>query len=166
MERTMQKPVLVLDRATYHRFLDEEDKRPTTSWNKSKLANAIARWDGVPDDWTLASRVQKSKNELLEQAREIDPSPTYKIQKIADKFSEGDFEIKKLSLPVAHPEINPLEMFRSKMKSRIATKNMTFRLSAVEEMARTAVQKLTPNEFSKCVEHLRLEEVKYEEVNE
>ena len=111
IKRTMQKSVLVLDRATYHTFLDEEDKRPTTSWNKSKLANAIARWDGIPYDWPLTWRVQKSKNELLEQAREIYPSPRYKIQKIADKFSEGDFEIKILFLPVAHPELNPVDMF-------------------------------------------------------
>ena len=78
-KRTIQKSVLVLDRATYHTFLDEEDKRPTTCWNKSNLANAVVRWDGIPDDWPLAWRVQKSKNELYEQAREIYPSPTYKI---------------------------------------------------------------------------------------
>ena len=166
MKRTMQKSVLVLDRATYHTFLDEEDKRPTTFWNKSKLANDIARWYGIPEDWPLKWRLQKSKNELLEQAREIYPSPTYKIQKIADKFSEGDFEIKILLLPVAHLELNPVEMFRSKMKRVIATKNMTFPLSAVEEMTRTAIQKFNSNEFSKYVEHMKLEEMKYREGNE
>ena len=59
MKRIMQKLVLVLDRATCHTFLDEEDKRPITSWNKSKLANAIVKWDGVPDDWPLKWRAQK-----------------------------------------------------------------------------------------------------------
>ena len=71
MKRIMQKSVLVLDRARYHTFLDEEGKRPTTSWTKKKLAHAIVRWDGIPDDWLLTWRVQKSKNELLEKAREI-----------------------------------------------------------------------------------------------
>ena len=164
MKRTMQKFVLVLDWATYNTFLDEEAKRQTTSWSKKKLANAIVRWDGIPDDWPLTWRVQKSKNELLQQARKIYSSPTYKIQKIADKFREGDFEIKILFLPVAHPELNPLEMFWSKMKRGIATKNMTFRLSAVEEMTRTAVQTFPPNEFAKYVEHVKLEEMKYKEV--
>ena len=156
---------MVLDRATYHTFLDEEDKRPTISWNESKLANASTRWNGIPEEWPLTWRVQNSKNELLEQAREIYPSPIYKIKKIADKFSEGDFEIKILFLPVAHPELNPLEMFWSKMKRGIATKNMTFHLSAVEEMTKTAVQKFTPNELAKYAEHLKLEEMKYKEVN-
>ena len=71
-----------------------------------------------------------------------------------------------LFLHVAHPELNPVEMFWPKMKRGIATKNMTFRLSAVEEMTRTAVQKFTPNEVSKYVEYVKLEEMKYEEVNE
>ena len=50
MKRTMQKSILVLVRATYHTFLDEEDKRSTASWNKKKLAETIVRWGGIPDD--------------------------------------------------------------------------------------------------------------------
>ncbi len=50
IKQTSQKSVVVLDRATYHTFIDEEDRRPTNSWNKSKLSDAIVRWDGVPDD--------------------------------------------------------------------------------------------------------------------
>ena len=52
------------------------------------------------------------------------------------------------------------------MKCGIAIKNMIFCLSAMEEMTRTAVQKFTLNEFSKYVEHVKLEEMKYRQVIE
>ena len=91
------------------------------------------------------------KNELLEQEIEIYPNPTYKIQKIADKFSEGDFEIKILFLSTAH----------SNVKRGIATRNITFRLSVVEDMTRTGAQTYTPNEFAEYEEHVKLEEIKY-----
>ena len=42
---------------------------------------------------------------------------------------------------------------------------MTFRLSAVEEMTRTAVQIFTPKEFAKYGENVKLEEMNYKEVN-
>ena len=50
MKLTKKKSILVLDRATYHTFLDEEDKRPVTSLNKARLADSIARWEGVTED--------------------------------------------------------------------------------------------------------------------
>ena len=56
-------------------------------------------------------------------------------------------------------------MFLSKIKRGIATMNMKFRLSAIKEMTRTAVRTFAPNEFAKYVKHLKLEEMKYKEVN-
>ena len=44
------KSVVVLDRATYHTVLDEEDRKSATSWNKSRLIEAIKRWGGALDD--------------------------------------------------------------------------------------------------------------------
>ena len=49
--RTTTNSVIVLDRAKYHTHLDDEDGRPTTTWNKQKLADAIIRWGGPPEEW-------------------------------------------------------------------------------------------------------------------
>ena len=133
MKLIKKKSGLVLVRATYHIFLDEEYKRPATSWNKARLADSVARWEGIPEDWPSTWRVTKTKNELLERAREIYPKPTYKIQKISKNFIAGNFEVKILFLPVAHPEIYPIVIAWSKIKREIAYKNLAFRLSAVEE---------------------------------
>ena len=127
-----RKSVLVLDRATYHTVLDENDKRQVQAWNKKRLVDSILRWKGVPDNWPLNWAHQKSKSQLLEQAKKIYPAPKYKIQKIADKFQEGDFSIKILFLPVAHPELNPIEMVWGCVKRAVAAQNLSFKLRDVE----------------------------------
>ena len=165
MKQTKKKSVLVLDWATYHTFLDEEGKFPATSWNNTRLADSIARWVGIPDDWPLTKGVKKTKNELLERARELYPMPTYKIQKIAIKFNDGDFQIKILFVPVAHSELNPTGMVWSKIKREVATKNLNFRLSTVEEITKQAVLKFTASEFTKYVEHVKLEDLNYKQIN-
>ena len=101
----------------------------------------------------------------MAQARQIYPSPTYKIQKMANKFATEEFNIKILFLPVAHPELNPIEMFWSKMKRSIAGKNMTHRLSAVEEQTRQEVELMTAFEFNRYVEHVKVEEDKFKNLS-
>ena len=82
LKKIGRKSVLVLDRATYRTVLDENDKRPVEARNKKRIVDSIIRWNGVPDDWTLNWAHQKSKSQLLDQAKKIYPAPKYKIQKI------------------------------------------------------------------------------------
>ena len=126
-----ENAVLVLDRATYHTYIDEEDKRPNTSWNKNRISDSIARWRGPSEDWPLTCRYKKTKAQLLEEARRIYPSPTYKIQKMARKFETSTFKLKVLFLPVAHPELNPIEMVWGVIKRKVAERNVNFNLSEV-----------------------------------
>ncbi len=165
IKETNHKAVVVLDRAIYHTFLDDLDRRPTSLWNKSRIADAIVRWNGVPEDWPLTWKHRKTKGELLAQARQIYPSPTYKIQKIANEFVTEEFNIKILFLPVAHPELNPIEMVWSKMKRSIAGKNMTHRLSAVEEQTRRKVELMTAFESNRYVEYVKVEEDKFKNLS-
>ena len=102
--------VVVLDMSTYQTALGEEGRRPVTSWNKARLIDAIRRWGGPPDNWLLTWANKKSKHQLLDFVRGIHPSPKYNIQKIAEKFTTESFQIKILFLPVAHLELNPIEI--------------------------------------------------------
>ena len=129
MQQLRKKSVVVLDRATYHTVLDDEDKLPVTSWNKGQLVEAIRRWRGAPDNWPLTWVRTKSKYQLLDYARHIYPAPKYKIQKIADKLAAEDFFIEVLSLPVAHPKLNPIEMVWGFVKRAVASRNIIFKLS-------------------------------------
>lgn len=49
-----KKSVFVIDRGTYDTVLNEEDRRPVTSWNKIRLCNRTNSWGGAPDDWILS----------------------------------------------------------------------------------------------------------------
>ena len=89
-----QKEVCLSFRQSYISYLlDEENKRPATSWNKARRADSIAWCEGIHDDWLYYGESRR-KDELLERAREICPMHTYKIEKIATKFNEGNFQIK------------------------------------------------------------------------
>ena len=141
--------------------MDEEDKRPVTSWNRYRLTRAIRRWGGAPDDWQLAWATRKSKYQLLDYARQIYPYPKYKIQKVADKFSTEDFSIEILLLPVAHPELNPIKMVWAFVKRAVASRNMMFKLSHVEQLTNEQLSKVTARMFKKFYNYAILEENKY-----
>ena len=158
---TGKSSVIVFDRATCHTVLDGEDRKPVGAWNRIRLIDSIERWVGAPDDCPPTWGRQKTKNQLLDYAKKVYPTPKYKIQKIADKFERDDFSIKVLFLPVAHPELNPIEMVWGFIKRKVASKNMSFKLSHVEQLTREQVQVVTAAQFSKYYEHARKEEDKY-----
>lgn len=81
-KNTGEKAVLVLDRATYHTVLDEEDKRPAQSMNISPLSFAIRRWGGAPRDWNADWEKSKTKSQLLEYARKLYTNPKYKYRRL------------------------------------------------------------------------------------
>ena len=153
--------MIVLDRATYHTVLDEEDRKPVGAWNKTRLIESIERQGGAPDDWPLTWATQKTENQLLYSAKKIYSTRKYKIQKITDKFEREGFSIKVFFLPVANPELNPTGMVCAFIKRTVASKNMSFKLSHVEQLTREQVRNVTAAQFSKYYEHARKEEYKY-----
>lgn len=47
IETTGLPSVVLLDRATYHAVLDNEDRRPTTYWNVNQLSDQSYRWEVI-----------------------------------------------------------------------------------------------------------------------
>ena len=160
------KSVVVLERATYHTVLDEEDKRQSTSWNKTRLTESIKCWGKAPADWAATWNYAKTKVQLLDYARKIHPSPKCKIQKMADKFYTATFSIKILFLPVGHPELNPIEMVWCCVKCTVASRNMQFQFNAVDKLTREQINVVTDPQFKKCNKHGKQEEDKYRKMNQ
>ena len=77
-------------------------------------------WDGQdpnwPADWKKNRKIAKAI--LLEDCKLITSEPKYEIQRVADKFSHGDFSIKILFLPIGHPELNSIEIAWAYMKRK------------------------------------------------
>ena len=68
----------MLDRATYHTVLEDDDKWPIRNWNKRRLAESTLRWGGAPENWPLTWVQKKTKSQILKQARSMYPTPKYK----------------------------------------------------------------------------------------
>ena len=88
---TAKSSIIVLDRATYHTVLDNEERKPVTSWNKARIVGSIKTRGGAPEEWPLTWAEQKIKDQLLDYVKKVYPTPKYKIQKIADKFERNKF---------------------------------------------------------------------------
>ena len=82
-----------------------------------------------------------------------------------DKFETATLSIKILFLPVAHPELNPIEMFWACVKRAVASRNMQFRLNAVEKLTREQINLVTDLQFKKYYKHEKQEEDKYRKMN-
>lgn len=101
----------------------------------------------------------------MEYAKSIYPRPIYTIQKIADKFTADNFELKVFFLPVVHPELNPIEMIRGIIKRKVAERNLGFKLTQVEEETKLQISKMTPTIFQKFVLLAIKEQEKYRLLN-
>jgi hypothetical protein len=121
-----KRAVPVLDRATYHTMLTAHSKRIVKSASKSAMIDEIDRWGGPPNDWPENWRHAIRKAEMFQHAMSIQPPVKYLVQEAADNFTIGDFHIKFLMLPVAHPELNPIEMVWGNIKRQAASTNHTF----------------------------------------
>ena len=117
IKKVSNSSVLVLDRASYHTPLTDFTKPPNKSMRKKLLIECIDKWGGPSEDWPLLWRSTKTNKEMFECADAIKPAPRYIAQEIASEYG-----VDILFLPVAHPELNPIEMLWSRVKRRCSKK--------------------------------------------
>ena len=165
LKRICNKSLLVLGRARYHTMLTEATKPPTTQWRKQKLVDFIRKWGHpVADDWKIIWMRRKTVSQLLSYARTVKPTRKYQVEEIADKFTEEMFNIKINFLPVAHPELNPIELVWGTIKRAVAKVDLSFRLFDCNCLLSEEVFKYGPSVFAKLVAHAIREEEKYLEM--
>lgn len=89
----------------------------------------------------------------MEHAKSIYPTVMYKIQKTADKFQTEYIELKFAFLPVAHPELNPVELVSSSIKRFVSSNNQDLRLSKVERLAKTKIESISIQDIKYFTSH-------------
>ena len=67
-------------------------------------------------------------------------------------------------LPVAHPELNPIEMFWAVMKDFIRKNNPNKSLKVVEQMANEFFDTHDESEWKNCIAHVKKIEEEYLEI--
>ena len=110
--------------------------------------------------------IQKNKFNLLEEAKRIYTSPIYKIQKMASKFETSTFKLKVLFLPVAHRELNLIEMVWWVIERKVVEGNVNFILTEVESITRSEVATINPELLAKFYRNSMEEEEKYRNMND
>lgn len=163
-----KKSILVLDRATYHRAVCEETKNPTTSWRKSEIIKWLEE-KGVelPDDVDTFGELKVP--ELRELASSNRVAPKIVVEELVRNC--GKF----FWLPVAHCELNPIELvwaavkrkfsdfyyktasisFNPILTGKVAEQNKTFKPAEVLSMTTAIMASQEINGLWKeCVSHV------------
>jgi len=152
--------VIVLDRATYHMKLTEDSKPAPSNFTKENFAN-----------WLLARKIKAKKYKSVEDflklkqvelaaiCKKHEPKPKYEIVEMAKKHN-----LKILYLPVAHPELNPIEMIWAMLKEEVKKKNTKYSLADVEKFANEFFDTYDESEWKKCIDHVKKIEDEYLEV--
>ena len=81
------------------------------------------------------------------------------ISEIAAKY-----KVKILIFPVAHPELNPIELIWSRLKSHIKKKNVDYSLTNVEKLVKEFFSDFDNSIWNKCVDHVKKIENEYLEI--
>jgi hypothetical protein len=112
-----------------------------------------------------------TKNQIFASCEKVTPEPKYQVQELADKFESGDFNIKILMLPVAHPELNPIEHIWGVIKRVVASQNLSCNLKEVERLTMEQIESFTGSEgwgknrrFLEFVKNAKKHEGKYREM--
>lgn len=156
------KSVIVVDRAKYHRRVTDETKNPTTQWRKQDIIDWLKNKQiSVPEPF---SEFQEMTVPMLRNiAKKYPIENKLVIEKMAD---ESGKDIKILWLPVAHCELNAIELVWAQLKSEIAKKNKTFKIKDVLTLCNDCMNGISPEKWKNCVAHVvKLENIIMEHEN-
>lgn len=146
-----EKSVVVIDNAPYHN--KQDNPAPTTSSRKADMIKWLS-------DRNIAHASTMYKPELYSLIKTHKPS--FKTYKIDQLFSKSGHTV--LRLPPYHPDLNPIELIWSLLKDRVAKKNVTFNMDAVEHLVKETCDSITEEEWRKRCEHTRKIEEAYMEL--
>ncbi|XP_065911844.1 uncharacterized protein [Dysidea avara] len=121
--------LIVMDNASYHsRHLEEQPKQ---KWRKAQLKEWL-------DKKRIAYPESSLKRDLWEIIKRAKAPPRYAIDEIAG--SKGHEVVR---LPVAHCELNPIEMAWSQVKGHVKRNNKRFTLTEVKELVYQGFEAVT-----------------------
>lgn len=140
------KSVLVVDNAAYHNV--PVKKNVTTASRKTELIEWLNE-KNIPVDEKL------TKPELYEiiQQNKFRFPVKYRLDTLLETHGH-----KALRLPPYHPELNPIEKIWAFVKNWVASRNTTFKLPDVEQLARQKFAEVTVEEWANICKHAKKHE--------
>lgn len=136
-----------MDNASYHsRRLA---RLPTCAWRKAEIV-----------DWLESKNIDHNPNMIKRQLLEIARLHKSAYNKYVVDEMARERGITVLRLPPYHCELNPIELIWAQLKGYVARHNTTFKLNDVKVLLQEAVESITANSWTKCIEHVLKEEQK------
>ena len=134
--------VIVLYDAFYHNTRLPETAPPKSNCRKQVMI-----------DWLTERSInipQNSKfSDLKVLIKQNKPKPVYITDSLAGE--QGHFVLR---LPVRHCELNPIELVWANCKNFDARKNITSKVFEVKQLIADSYQRITPDVWTKCEEHV------------
>lgn len=114
-----EKSIIVLDLASYHRKITDVSKNPTTAWRKQQLIDWMIQQEiPLPEEYEDFSEMTVPR--LREMAKKFKIEQIYEVDDLIKKSGK---DVKVLWLPVAHCELNPIELVWSRVKCKFSIRH-------------------------------------------
>ena len=137
---TLDEPsVIILDNASYHN--KQMDKAPTAKDRKG----TIQQW---LKDHSIQYNDTDIKKTLLELVKQHRPEPLYLTDKVIHDHGHT-----VLRLPVAHCELNPIELAWSQVKRHVARHNKAYNLTEVYRLTYDGFKQVTTDMWRQFCRH-------------
>lgn len=134
--------VIVLDRASYHCQITEDTLSPQQKWTKPVLAQWLLDRGAVDEKGVPFTREFLLNNKAIKKddvwafCYERKPKKKFLLPEWVDAYNKANNkDIRVNYLPVAHPQLNPIEMLWNWLKTDVAAKNKTFSIADIRRLA-------------------------------
>lgn len=149
------KAAIVIDQAPYHTMVDPDTKNPTMSWKKDEIVSWSLRRE-IPLPPGVDNFMQMTKAELIVHATPYFGKPEKKLEQIVKRVRP---DVELVWLPVAHCELNPIELVWAYVKNKIAKVNMANQaekgrsMQVLNNLCKESLHSVTPLLWKQCIGH-------------
>lgn len=140
--------VIVVDNASYHNV--QTNRPPTTNSKKCDMLSWL-------ETRNVRHRAEMTKVELYDIIKMH--KPQYESFAIDGLLAEHGHTV--VRLPPYHPDLNPIEQIWGIVKSRVAVKNVTFKLQDVKLLAEETFADVSVEQWAAVCRHVKAVEEEY-----
>eukprot|EP00128_Syssomonas_multiformis_P008227 Colp12_sorted_trinity150504_noHs@11805 len=142
---------IVIDNASYHNMLTEESRPVNSKLRKAEIIEWLAKRN-IPHDPKML------RKDLYLLARANSPTPVY-LTDVAAKEAGKNFLV--LRLPVAHCELNPIELMWAQVKHNVAVNNTKCTMVQLKSLVLEAFEKYGTEYWINACRHAEKFEQEY-----
>lgn len=144
-----QGSLIIMDNASYHSKV--ENKVPTSSNKKSEVI-----------EWLSSNNITHDPSVTKPKLLQLTKSHTEKQRYVIDEIARANGH-EVLRLPPYYCQFNPIELIWAQIKRDVRTNNSNSNqsLKTVEQLTRVAINKVTMEDWRKCVDHVKKIEEDY-----